>query len=434
MNLRSGKRKESQDSEIAIPSDYSNESHQKALEIPVAKTSLNAGTTCATLLDSTREAGFANNKCENILLENQEESQSLSRNNSKQLTSEENNLQGGLETGKMLLSSIRQLKTDRSHIATASNDLETTNANSGKNNQDVNKKQTQDNKLNQVLQKLSDYKSGRSSQQNEQDLVCSLENELADIISIFQNERVGQSQEIEKLSKELKRLHSILAINDGKKVYQIPTEEPSTAQQAKFKCLEELLRKTHRECCDSRKQVIRLQQIIRERDRKIDELQRIINKNENCSDYKIPQKKDLMSENKKLLERIQEKELEIERSKEIIECLSSAVKQKGPPKYELLEKLQGLESFMINGQNEYMKKTQEYCNHIHELEQQIENLKKEAVCYANSEKNKPVVDSNSQLYQEIKQLKTVLQEMEQKCTCQAEYTKSLQESNLLLFS
>ena len=72
-----------------------------------------------------------------------------------------------------------------------------------------------DSKLNVVLQRLSEYnKSLHNTQQTSNDserhLVGTLENELADIITLMQNERVSQSQEITKLQAEIQRLNNVI--------------------------------------------------------------------------------------------------------------------------------------------------------------------------------------------------------------------------------
>jgi hypothetical protein len=282
----------------------------------------------------------------------------------------------------MILASIRQLKTERSihNESVAGNDPK------------------HEAKLTQVLQKLNDYKSGRGAQQNEPDLVSSLENELVDIINIFQNQHVGQSQEIEKLSQEVKRLNTMVA-----KKSQVQVPSSVSAQQAKINGIEELLRKTYRECCDSRNQVLKLQSIIREKDKIISDL-----RSQKCE---INNDESLQLENERLKEIIKQKDTELKQKD--AHC--------GQSNNYLIEKIQNLETSMIRGQNEYQKKTYEYMSHVQKLEHQIKLMRNDdEKSYLGQEPNK--------VGQEITQLKTILKDMEQKYNDQAGCTKSLQDS------
>jgi len=177
------------------------------------------------------------------------------------------------------LSSIAALKTDRSNNINAPASSETGVFGTKSENEE------KDSKLNIVLKRINEYKSLRNSEQmshdSERHLVGTLENELADIITLFQNENIAKSQEINKLNQEVMRLNKIIErqsasqpISDNN-IDSVKTSRDSksnSVHEAKIKGLEDLLHKMHKECFDSRNQIIKLQEIIKEKDRKIDEL------------------------------------------------------------------------------------------------------------------------------------------------------------------
>lgn len=348
----------------------------------------------------------------------------------------ENAVRGG---GKALLASITALKTERT-----------------------------DSRLSAVLQRLSDYKSGKADESGGQ-LVGSLEDELADIISLFQNERVTQAQEIQRLKTEVGRLNGIAVIRRSQPQAEAKEESSSgsSVQEAKIKGLEELLHKMHRECFDSRSQILKLQEAIKGKDQKIEELQRTLREKmkENVAglagerNYRNLQaeidhlKSTLMQkgkeaaesgrkaeeeavtamarrkteESKRLLAALKEKNEEVKGLKSRLEQLENQARMQtvnpdGRVIEELMARVQGLEKYLKEGREERKQKMQEYVGRIRQVEQEMKAPRGEQI------------KKGDRLCQEINDLKGMLLDMEHKYSVQTACDKTPHQDGIVCFS
>lgn len=375
-------------------------------------------------------------------------------------------------TARTLLSSIPALRTERSQAR----DVTETGVFGTKagGDSDSTEHSRHVSRLSEVLQKLSEYRSAQQQQPEGESgrvLVGSLENELADIIALFQDERTTQAQEIARLHAEVGRLNSVLS-------FRPPILAPSSrkesvtssgsVQEAKIKGLEELLHKLHRECFDSRSQVLQLQEVIKEKDRQIEELRRGSIKDSSRGKENVA---DLASERnyRKLQAEIGSLKAAMEsKGREVAECrrydsatrnaklekslrtareesgrLGAALRQRDDEiaglkrrldvrvasvdlrasrdLEGLIGKVQNLETYIQKGQDENHRKMQEYLEYIRELEREIQSQRRGS-------------GSRDRLCQEVKDLKSIMLDMEQKCSVQASCGRSLQDAIQFLVS
>ena len=150
--------------------------------------------------------------------------------------------------------------------------------------------------LNSAQEKVNDYNKFIKSNVNieEGKLVKRLEKELADIIQVFEKERADKDKEIERLNIEIIRLNKVIDEHKG-----------SISKDTKIKSLENLLQKIHKESLDAKGKVVKLYEIIKEKDKKINEFQNLLNEkismNEAKSQSEIAYLKGIIQGNTKLI-------------------------------------------------------------------------------------------------------------------------------------
>ena len=319
---------------------------------------------------------------------------------------------------------------------------------------------TKDSNREKNLYKINDEKSKYSqlpAHANNKNLVGTLETEVAEIITLFQNERNSQSETISKLNKEVERLNKEI-IRDQKKPINKPSNECTDKGLQELK---EISYKLQKESSDFKKQIIKLQGVIKEKNKKIDELENALKESLNkCRNYDRVQSEILTLRNlieKYKLERkgssddamkeligtkekvmiaqndIMELQCKLkERDKEIQSLRQQFGKISNEPNKilgnqiqsnsafeELIGKVQKLENFIVKGQKKHHKKAKKYFERIRDIERSMKSYK---ITEGDDKK------LNEKVSSEIKELKTMLSEIEQKYTFQAACNKSLQES------
>eukprot|EP00826_Nyctotherus_ovalis_P036089 TRINITY_DN3173_c0_g1_i1.p1 TRINITY_DN3173_c0_g1~~TRINITY_DN3173_c0_g1_i1.p1 ORF type:complete len:470 (+),score=100.79 TRINITY_DN3173_c0_g1_i1:67-1410(+) len=132
-------------------------------------------------------------------------------------------------------------------------------------------------RLDTALKRLNEYnkelsRSRHAPHDSGYQLVGTLENELADIISLLQSERVAQSEEITKLNAEIHKLNKRVRRQGGEQSREDVNARLSSVQEAKVKGLEELLRRMHKECFDYKNQLFKMQDTLKNKDKIIEEV------------------------------------------------------------------------------------------------------------------------------------------------------------------
>ena len=285
----------------------------------------------------------------------------------------------------------------------------------------------------------------------EEDLMQSLKSELMDIITTLQSERITQLKEIAKLNDVIKE--------------KVKSEEVS---KKRIRELEEMLEKLNIECNNLKVDLENLKKVVKEKDKKITKMGNysqtkslIASKGRNLLResmvHSLEQSKDQLDleknyeatlksaqdEIKRLQEELKEKNSELLRSRQKIgkvtisnkatleelniklEDFQNSVRHelKEKTSEDLIEQIKKLEDFISKQQGEYQEKIKEYINSIKCVEEEIK-----AQCVQAS-KIKGTSTSMERVLDEVRQLKSMLSDIDQNYLFQTACNKSIQEGS-----
>ena len=274
-------------------------------------------------------------------------------------------------------------------------------------------------RLDVALKRLSEYnrelsRSRHLPKDSGYKLVGTLESELADIISLLQGERVAQSEEIVKLNAEIHKLN--------KKVHR----------QSKDSTMGNAIYNQNKECYEYKNQVLKLQEKLKQRDRVIEEIKEKCEVSEReCEKLQaeVFYLKGILNTRENEQTERRDSEAECKKNKQLVKI----IKEKNREIAELRKNLDNLKTER-RSDNNFIGKRQSVEKGEQVFEELISKMQSlEDLITKNSSKYLEPYGKEDKIANEIRELKDILMNIEQRHTSQSNCTRNLQDSILICY-